>query len=50
MNDRNVQLNDQEIQYIVNVLAERPYKESAPLIVKIVQQVTTPAPVEGDEA
>lgn len=38
--DKTVQLTDQEIQYVVNVLAERPYKESAQLITKIVRQVS----------
>jgi hypothetical protein len=35
---KTIQLNEQEIQYILNVLAERPYKECSNLIVNIVRQ------------
>lgn len=49
-NVKDLSLSDKEIQYIVNLLAERPYKETAPLISKIVQQVNSypePAAAEG---
>ena len=32
-------LTNDETQYVLNILAERPFKESAPLIQKIVNQV-----------
>lgn len=47
---KTIQLEDQEIQYILNVISERPYKESAQLIVKIVQQVQQPSPEPEDRA
>lgn len=44
-----IQFTNEQLQYILNVLAERPYKEAAGVIQSIVLQTQTPQEVPQPE-
>lgn len=45
MNGVNLTLTQQEFEYLMNVLGQRPFLEVQALISKLVQQANNPAPI-----
>jgi hypothetical protein len=45
VNEINLKLDPKEFEYLINVLAQRPFAEVNGLLQKMVQQANSPAPI-----
>jgi hypothetical protein len=50
MNEVNLKLDPKEFEYLINVLAQRPFAEVNALLQKMVQQANSPAPIGPEQA